>query len=247
MDAKSGHDDTRRFWGRIRLGALLPYAVLIVTIVIGGRDIDHHITTIEVWLKAISPLWGVVAFLALFVMLTSLFVPGTVMAIIGGALFGLGGGTLAVVVGALVAASAQYFLAYHLLRERIERKLVAKPSLLAIQRAVQREEFRLQVLLRISPLSPVMCSYLLGATSVRFTGFLIACFALIPGLFLEVYFGHAGRHLAHMAGRDDRSFLMHDGLILGGLLFYIIVMLFVARMTRKALQEAMVKNTVPPD
>jgi uncharacterized membrane protein YdjX (TVP38/TMEM64 family) len=168
------------------------------------------------------------------------------MAIIGGALFGLGGGTLAVVVGALAAAIVQYFLARYFLRDRIEHMLAAKPSLLAIQRAVQRKELRLQVLLRLSPLSPVLCNYMLGTAGVRFPGFLLACLALIPGLFLEVYFGHAGKHLAHMAGRDDRSVLMHDGLIFGGLLLCIIVMLLVARTARKALQEAMTETAESP-
>jgi uncharacterized membrane protein YdjX (TVP38/TMEM64 family) len=65
-------------------------ALLVVVIAIVGQNINHHIDAIEAWLNATSP-WGVVAFIALFVVLTSFFVPGTVMAVIGGALFGLGG------------------------------------------------------------------------------------------------------------------------------------------------------------
>jgi len=245
VHTNSGHGEARRFWERARLGALLPYvamgALLFVVIAIVGRNIDHHIDAIEAWLNAISP-WGVVAFIALFVVLTSLFVPGTVMAVIGGALFGLGGGTLAVVFGALASATVQYFLARHLLHDRIERRLSAKPSLLAKQLSARRVEFRLQVLLRLSPLSPVLCNYMLGAGAVRFPGFFVAGLAMIPGLFMQVYFGHAGKHLAHLAGRGDRSIDTHDVVLLGGLLFYVIVMFLVARTARKALQKAMAED-----
>jgi uncharacterized membrane protein YdjX (TVP38/TMEM64 family) len=211
--------------------------LLLVAIVSLGREIDHHLDAIEAWIEGISP-WGVVVFIGLFAVLTSLLVPDTLLAIIGGALFGLGGGTLAAMVGALAAASMQHFLARHLLRDRIKRALSARPSLLAIQRAVRRQEIRLQVLLRLTPLNPAAISYMLGAAGVRFRGFLIACLALVPGLFLEVYFGHAGAHLARMAGRDERSIVMHDAVMVGGLLVCVVVMVVIARTARKAVQEA---------
>jgi uncharacterized membrane protein YdjX (TVP38/TMEM64 family) len=110
--------------------------------------------------------------------------------------------------------------------------------MLAIQRAVSRQEFRLQVLLRLTPLSPTAMSYLLGAAGVRFPGFLVACLAQIPNLFVEVYFGHAGKHLAKFAGRDERSVLLHDAVIISGLLVCIVVMVIVSRLARKAVQEA---------
>lgn len=246
-------DPTRRFWDRVGVGALLPYAVmgamLVVAVVIIGREIDHHLEAIEAWLAAISP-WGAVVFIGLFVVLTSLFVPDTVLAIIAGVLFGLGGGTIAVVVGALAASLLQHALSRHLLRGRVERALSARPSLLAIQRAVRRQELRLQVLLRLTPLNPAATSYLLGAAGVRRSGFLIACLALIPNLFMEVYFGHTGRHLAGLAGRDERTVLTQDAVIVGGLLLCIIVMVIVARLARRAVEEAVSAAGVdepPPD
>lgn len=232
---------SRRLWSRVRLGALIPYVVaavaLIAAIVVLGREIHQHIDAIETWIERIGP-WGPVAFIGVFVVLTSLLVPDTVMSIIAGALFGVGGGTVAVVAGALVASALQYALSRRLLRNRINRVLAAKPSLLEIQRAVRRQEFRLQVLLRLTPLSPTITSYLLGAAGVRFMGFLAAALALTPGLFLEVYFGHVGKHLAGMAGRDDRSVVGHDVVVIGGLLVCIVVMFLISRMASKVVQQA---------
>lgn len=210
---------------------------MLVAVVIFGREIDHHIGAIEAWIDRIGP-WGVVVFIGLFAALSSLLLPDTLLAMIAGALFGLGGGTIAVVAGAGAGALLQYAISRCLFRDRIGRLLSAKPSLLAIQQAVRRQELRLQVLLRLTPLNPTVITYLLGATGVGLSTFLLGCLAMIPNLFLEVYVGHAGKHLASMAGRTEQTAVMHDAMILGGLLACIVVMIVVSRLARKAVQDA---------
>lgn len=175
--------------------------LLVAAVVLAGNEIERHINAIEAWITNLGP-WGIVAFVGLFVAATSLMMPDTVLSIMAGALFGLRWGIAAVLVGSLLAAALQYALAQRLLRSRIERAIAAKPSLAAIQRAVSRSEVRLQALLRLTPLNPAMTNYMLGAAGVRFAGFLFACLALAPNLFIEVYFGYAGKHLARMAGRE---------------------------------------------
>jgi uncharacterized membrane protein YdjX (TVP38/TMEM64 family) len=231
----------RRFFARASSRAALPYLavglLLIGAIVIGGREIEHHITAIESWITKLGP-WGVLAFTGLFVLATSFLLPDTVLCIIAGALFGLGWGVGAVVVGSILAATIQFAMARQLLRPFIQRTLVAKPSLAAIQRAVIHDEFRLQVLLRLTPLNPATISYLLGAAGVRFSGFLIACLALAPNLAIEVYFGHVGKHAARLAGSAAPVVNLHDLAIIGGLLVCVTVMVLVSRMARKAVTQA---------
>ncbi len=164
--------------------------------------------------------------------------PDTVLCIIAGALFGMAWGATAIVVGSLFAATLQFALSRRLLRARIERALLAKPSLAAIQQAVTQDELRLQVLLRLTPLNPATVSYLLGAAGIRFGGFLIACLALIPSLTIEVYFGHAGKHMARMAGGSARAGGLQDLVIIGGVVVGVIVMVLVSRMARKAVMQA---------
>lgn len=250
MDGKrDGGGQGNRFWNRVRARRLLPYlaaaVLLVVAIALLGSEIHRHLDAIERGMEHLGP-WGVVAFLALFVVLTSLMVPDTVFAIIAGVLFGLGWGTAAVIAGGVGGAALQYALSRRLLRERIERLIAAKPALAAIQRAVRQDELRLQALVRLTPLSPVMTSYLLGAAGVRFPGFLIACLALIPGFFLEVYFGYAGRHVARMTGRDEQSILLHDAMVFGGLAACVVVMVIISRTARRALMEAADRDAGEP-
>ena len=234
-------DRVRRLLARVYSRAALPLLavglLLIVAIIVGGREIEHHINAIESWITELSP-WGVLAFIGLFALATSLLVPDTVLCIIAGALFGLGWGVGAVLVGSMLAGAVQYALSRKLLRARIQRMLAARPSLGAIQRAVSRDEFRLQVLLLLTPLNPATISYLLGAAGVRFSGLLIACLALTPNLVIEVYFGHVGKHAARLVGSNARTAHLHDLAIIGGLAVCVAVMVLVSRMARKAVMQA---------
>jgi uncharacterized membrane protein YdjX (TVP38/TMEM64 family) len=234
-----------RFLARVHSRAVLPYLaiglLMLIAIVVAGRDIDHHINAIESWINNLGP-WGVIAFVGLFVIATSFLLPDTVLCIIAGALFGLGWGLAAAVAGSLLAGVLQLALAHQLLRASIQRALATRPSLAAIQRAVSRDQFRLQVLLRLTPLNPATISYLLGAADVRFSGFLIGCLALTPNLAIEVYFGHAGKHVARMAGGNARTAHLHDLAIIGGILVCIIVMVLISRIARRAVIQAVAET-----
>ena len=238
-------DLVRRFMARAYSRSALPYLaaglLLIVAIVVGGREIEHHINALESWIAGLGP-WGVLATIGVFILATSLIVPETVLCIIAGALFGLGWGVAAVLAGSMLAGAIQYALARKLLRGWIQRMLAARPSLGAIQRAVSRDEFRLQILLRLTPLNPATVSYLLGAAGVRFSGFLIACLALTPNLVIEVYFGHVGKHAARLVGSDARAAHLHDLAIIGGLAVCVAVMVLVSRMAHKAVMRAVAET-----
>ena len=244
-DNSGAREGVRRLLATVCSRAAIPYlavvVLLTVAVVAGGREIGHHIHAIESWISTLGP-WGVLAFVGLFVVTTSFLLPDTVLCIIAGALFGLGWGMTAVLAGSVLAGAMQFALSRKLLRARIQRMLAVRPSLAAIQRAVIRDEFRLQVLLRLTPLNPATISYLLGAAGVRFSGFLIAGLALAPNFLIEVYFGYVGKHAARMAGTGLQAARMHDLAVFGGLAVCVVVMVLVSRMARKAVMEAVAET-----
>jgi uncharacterized membrane protein YdjX (TVP38/TMEM64 family) len=216
-------------------------ALLIVVVIEAGHNIEYHIDAIESWLAGIGP-WGIVAFIGLFVVMTSLLVPDTVLCIIAGALFGLYWGIATVLVANLLAAALQYALAHKLLRSPIHRMLARRPSLVAIERAVHRNAFRLQVLVRLTPLNPATISYLLGAAGVRFAGYIMAALASSPNLMIEVYFGYAGKHAAKLAGSHAGAARLHDLALIGGIVVCAAVMIFLSRIARKAVMQAVTET-----
>jgi uncharacterized membrane protein YdjX (TVP38/TMEM64 family) len=241
-------DLVRRFLTRVHLRAAFPYIeigfLLAAAIIIGGREIEHHINAIELWITNLGP-WGLIAFVGLFVLTTSFLFPDTILCIIAGALFGLGWGVVAILTGTLIASAIQFSLSRRLLRARIQRMLSKKPTLAAIQRAISHDEFRLQILLRLMPFNPATINYILGAAGVRFTGFMIASLAHTPNLVIEVYFGHVGKQVARLSS-SARTAQLHDLVIIVGLVVCVVVMFFISRMARKAISLA-VSETVNRD
>ncbi len=241
--------DDRGFWARVQLRAVAPYVLAAVAVVvataIAGHEIHLHLRAMENWIAGLG-VWGPVAFVVLIVVATSLLVPDTAMAIAAGALFGFAIGGLVAVIGGLLAAMVQYAVAHRLLRHPIERGLARRRGLRSIVEAVGRREIGMQALVRLTPVSPAVISYLMGATGVRFGGFMIACLVMIPSLLIEAYFGHVSLHVASMAGRSPGRIELRDGLLVGGLLVVIVVMILVGRVARRAIQESATANNAVP-
>jgi uncharacterized membrane protein YdjX (TVP38/TMEM64 family) len=235
--------------GRAGFTAVVTYlafgAFLLTAIILMGHEIAHHLQAIEAWIDRFGP-WGIVAFALLFVVATSLLLPETALSIMAGVLFGLAWGLVAVIIGSFLAATLQYAVSRRLLRGWIGRRIAARASLAAIQRAVLHHEFKLQVLLRLTPLNPATTSYMLGAAAVRFRGFLVACLALIPTMFAEVYFGYAGKHVAHISAGRRTGLVAHDLLVFGCLAVTSAVVVLVARMAHKAVMQTVAETAAKP-
>lgn len=236
--SKPGTDDQKQAAPRRTILTLIIAGLaLLVLILAAGDEIGDHVAALEAWISGLGPM-GMIAFVGLYVLATSLMLPESVFSVVAGALFGLAGGLAVVVTGAGLAAVLQYALARRLLRAPIERVISNRPTLAAIQRAVLRDETRLQVLLRLTPLNPATISYMLGAGGARFGAFLLACLGLFPHLFGQVYMGYAGKHAAHMASRGTGTFHLHDLMIFGGLAMMVVALVLISRTAHKAVVQA---------
>ena len=202
-----------------------------------GRHAAAEIKLMETWVASHGA-WGWIVFVGAMIVLTSLFVPDTLLAIAAGVLFGLAAGTLLTVVGAILTATLNFFFARSLLRPWVERMLERHPKLQAIQRAAKREGLRLQLLLRLAPINPVSVNYVMGASGVSFATFLIATVGLIPGLFLEVYFGYLTSHVTKFAGNVREHSTLHTVVTVAGFVVCIVLMVVVSRIVSKALADA---------
>jgi uncharacterized membrane protein YdjX (TVP38/TMEM64 family) len=218
--------------GRVMRWAAAAVAVAIVVWL--GRYLGHHLVALEDWVRGLGPA-GPLAFLAVFVVLALFCIPDTIFAIAAGVLFSLWIGTGLIVAGVIAAASISFLLARRVLREPVERRLQRSPKLLAIKRALGGAGLRLQFLLRLTPLNPVLVSYVLGSSGVPYRTFLIACAGLIPGLFVEVYLGYAAAHMSKVTSGAQSHPPLHTAIAIGGLIVCILIMVMVTRAARRAL------------
>lgn len=218
---------------------LLAAAAGIAVLVLGGRHLGGELPRFTAWVEGLGP-WGPVAFVAGYVVAAVAFVPGSVLTLAAGAIFGLVHGALYVLAGATLGAAAAFLVSRYVARGWVERRVAGDPRFAAIDRALEGQGFRVVLLLRLSPLFPFnLMNYALGLTRVRFADYLLGSVGMIPGTVLYVYYGQVAGDVARAAGgaAPDRGVGYYAVLALG-LAATVAVSALVARIARRALQEA---------
>jgi uncharacterized membrane protein YdjX (TVP38/TMEM64 family) len=201
-----------------------------------GPDIGERIVAMERWIDGHGVL-GPVVFSGVVILLTSIFFPDTVLAAAAGAMFGIVIGAAVMIIGAVATQCIAFAISRNFLSDRVRRMLKQRPKLAAIERAADTQGLRLQLLLRLSPLNPVAVSHVIAVTRIRFPIFLVACVGLIPGMVVEVYFGYAAKHVMKVSGHVSEHSSLHTVLTITGLVFCVLLMVYLTRIARLALRE----------
>jgi uncharacterized membrane protein YdjX (TVP38/TMEM64 family) len=168
------------------------------------------------------------------------FVPGSVLTLAAGAIFGLAQGTVYVFVAAVLGSAAAFLAARHLARDAVERRIARNPRFGAIDRAVAAEGRKIVFLLRLSPVFPfTLLNYVLGLTRVRFADYLVASLGMIPGTLLYVYYGKLAGDVATLAaGAPAPRGVGYWTVLALGLAATVAVTTVVTRAAGRALREA---------
>jgi uncharacterized membrane protein YdjX (TVP38/TMEM64 family) len=214
-------------------------AAVVVLLVVAGRRTASLVPGFAAWVQGLGP-WGPAAFVAGYALATVALVPGSVLTLAAGAIFGLGKGTALALVAATLGASAAFLVARYLARGVVERRLAGNERFAAIDRAIGTEGRKIVLLLRLSPVFPFsLLNYALGLTRVRLADYLVASIGMLPGTLLYVYYGTVVGDVARLAGgaaaRRDAAHYVVSGV---GLVATIVVTALVTRIARRALQEA---------
>jgi uncharacterized membrane protein YdjX (TVP38/TMEM64 family) len=215
-------------------------ALLIAAVVAGIRflPIEDYLDRFLTWASG-TGFPGMAVFVLVYVAAAVLFLPGSILTVGAGAIFGLLWGTISVSIGATLGAGAAFLIGRYLARKRVERWAAENPKFAAIDRAVGREGGRIVLLTRLSPLFPYnLLNYLFGLTRVGFWPYLAASWiGMLPGTVLYVYLGVAGRAVARTAagpgiGNGWEAIFWSVGLAATLLLTF-----FLTRLARRALSE----------
>jgi uncharacterized membrane protein YdjX (TVP38/TMEM64 family) len=117
-------------------------------------------------------------FIVIYIAGAVLFVPGALLTIVGGALFGLVWGTVYVSIGATIGATAAFVIGRYLARGWVRARLENNPRFAAIDDAVGREGWKIVALTRLSPVFPFnLLNYAFGLTGVSLRDYVIATWA----------------------------------------------------------------------
>jgi uncharacterized membrane protein YdjX (TVP38/TMEM64 family) len=173
------------------------------------------------------------------------FVPGSLLTLAAGAVFGVGLGTVYALTGATLGASGAFLISRHVARAAFQRRMAGIPQFDTIDRAVAREGWRVVFLLRLSPLFPfTLLNYALGLTRVRTVHFLIASLGMLPGTLLYTYSGKVVGDIATLAAGQSPPRTAAYYVVLGiGLAATVAVTTVVTRLARRALAAATAEPT----
>ena len=226
-------------------GLLIAAAVAALALL--GREAGAVVPQFAEWVEG-RGIFAPIVFIAGYALAVVAFVPGSLLTLAAGAIFGLAEGTVYVLIAATLGASGAFLVARHLARPAVERRLAGNERFAAIDRAVGGRGRRIVFLLRLSPAFPFnLLNYGLGLTRVRFSDYLVASIGMLPGTMLYVYYGKlAGEVAALAAGAEiERGFGYYSVLVLG-LAATIAVTTVVTRIARRALNEATGEEGGPP-
>ncbi len=220
--------------------AMILVAVLLFMRALPMGEMQAFVTG---WIEGLGVLEPVV-FAAIYVVATVLLIPGSVITLAGGAIFGLGVGFVAVSAGSVAGAAAAFLIARYLARARVEEMARSRPKFAAIDEAISEGGWKIVALLRLSPAIPFnVQNYLYGLTDIKFWPYVIASWlAMAPGTFLYVYLGH----VAGATASGGRS-VFQWGLLAVGLLATVVVTVYVTRLAKRKLDEKTSLRNEPPE
>lgn len=184
--------------------------------------------------------WGPVLFGVAYAVGALLLLPGSILTLAAGAIFGPLVGTVVVSLASTAAAALAFLVGRYVARGAVEAAARRRPVFGAIDRAVGDGGWKVVALLRLSPLVPFSVgNYLFGLTRVRFVPYVVASWlAMLPGTFLYVYLGHAGREAVGALGGAERARTGGEWALLAlGLAATVLVTVLITRRARAALRE----------
>jgi len=162
-----------------------------ITLAIVYRD-RFDAVALEAWINDAGVLAPIV-FMLIYALATVLFLPGSVITLAGGALFGPVLGTFYNLTGATLGAALAFLISRYLASDWIADKAGGRVKQLI--NGVEGEGWRFVAFVRLVPLFPFnLLNYALGLTKIRFLHYLIATYVfMLPGTIAYTYLGYAGR------------------------------------------------------
>lgn len=184
--------------------------------------------------------WGPVIFVAIYIVATVFLIPGSVLTLGAGAVFGVGKGSVVVSIAATLGATAAFLVGRYLARDWVAKKIAGNEAFSAIDNAVSDEGWKIVGLTRLSPVFPfTLLNYAFGLTRVSLRDYFFASWiGMIPGTVMYVYLGALASAGIQSEGRTPAQW----ALMVIGLLATVAVTVFVTRIAKKALGKKIESN-----
>ncbi len=177
----------------LRISVLLLLVAGIATAIMYRDQFDA--AALESWVKDAGSA-GPIVFMLIYIIGTVFFLPGAVLTLAGGALFGPVFGTFYNLTAATIGAMISFIAARYLAHDYVEQKTGGRMK--QLKDGVENEGWRFVAFVRLVPLFPFnLLNYALGITRIKFWHYVISTYVfMLPGAIAYTYIGYIGKEAA---------------------------------------------------
>ncbi|WP_228023878.1 TVP38/TMEM64 family protein [Synechocystis salina] len=168
----------------------------ITTLLIAGLIfIVHHFqlgNALNLLLTKIENLgwWAPLIYIAVYNLATILLIPGSLLTMKGGCLFGWWWGSIYTTIAAMIGAIIAFLIGRHLSRNWVRQKIAKYPKFQLLNVAIKKDGWKIVALTRLSPIFPFnLLNYAFGVTDVCIRDYITGSFAMIPATIMYTYIG----------------------------------------------------------
>jgi uncharacterized membrane protein YdjX (TVP38/TMEM64 family) len=210
----------------------------IVLVILLGRRLGGELSAL---LNAVSSLGPAapIAFIVIYILACVLFIPGSILTIGAGVIFGVVRGSIYVSIAATAGATAAFLVGRYFARDAVARRIANNPRFRSIDDAVAREGWKIVLLTRLSPVFPFnLLNYAYGLTRVHLGEYVVASWiGMIPGTVMFVYIGSLSGDLARAATGAAAPANFRWALNAVGFIATVAVAIYATRIGSRALKE----------
>lgn len=170
-----------------------------------------------------------------YIAATVLLIPGSIITLAAGFIFGLPMGVVVVSAGSVIGASCAFIIGRFFVRDWVAGKIAEMPRFRALDRATNSNGFMIVFLARLSPLFPFnLLNYGMGLTAVRLRDYFFASWiGMLPGTIVYVYIGTLAKDLTELSSGQIDSGTAGRVLLVAG---FVATLVLTVLITRKATQ-----------
>ncbi|MBW4613494.1 MAG: TVP38/TMEM64 family protein [Desmonostoc vinosum HA7617-LM4] len=222
---------------------LLILSCLVATLILAARyfNIQEFLHTLIIRVQSLGIL-GPIAYILIYNLATLLFIPGSLLTLKGGCLFGVFWGSVYVLIAAIIGATLAFLIGRYLSRDWVCRQIDKHPKFKAINLAVTKEGWKIVLLTRLSPIFPFnLLNYAFGVTQVSLRDYILGSIGIVPGTVMYVYIGSLAGNLAminstHQTTNAEAQIWQWVMQVIG-LIATVAVTIYVTKVAQKALNS----------
>ncbi len=183
--------------------------------------------------------WAPFMFILVYILASVLLVPGEILTLGAGLLFGVVKGSILASFSSTLGATCAFLVGRYLTRDWVARRIEGNEKIRAINEAVGREGWKIVGLTRLSPVFPFnLLNYAYALTRVSLRDYFLASWiGMMPGTIMYVYIGSLAGDLANTGVERRPRSSAEWALYIVGLIATVVVTVYITRIATAALKK----------